>query len=853
VLSWACSATALAAITACGGGGGGGDNTPPANAAPTISIDTPTASQTFASGAAIAIAATAADSDGTITKVEFFADGTKIGEDTTAPYSFNWTGATAGAHTITASAIDDAGATALSASRSITVSAPPSPPPPPPPPPANQLPTTSITSPATGFKPNAPAAVALAATAADADGTIAKVEFFRVNPAAPVFDATTLVGQATAVGTPPSYQFTTSALAAGTYNFVARATDNAGGVGTSASVQVIVNALPTVSITAPAANAVVQVGSTVTLRANAADTDGSVAKVEFFNGTTLLGQGTRVGTTNEYTYAWASFPAGPKSVTARATDNDNATQTTASLALNANGQPTVTLDDPTAGTNAPTTLVLAAAATDADGTIASVQFFNGTTLLGSGTFDAATSRYRLSVPIGATQNGTYTITARATDNNGGITTTASKSVTIAANVPPVATMTSAATFTLPATVLLTATASDSDGIAKVEFFNGTTKLGEDTTAPYTFTWTAATAGTYSITARATDTVGSVGNSAAQSVTVNPDSAGMWSALTAEQRAGITTAPDVAIDDQYTDAVNVMTALGVTQYIPSFAPAMGFAARRLAEFIPTTTAPITCPGGGTVSAAANGANLLLNYNNCVIDGFTFFGGAGMGTYVHIDTTTPAPPFVHPSAACLGTYSTAAPAGYRCAIPSSVDYFPAEDRLALSGLRVTGNGAPEPGGESYPRNAYSNTGVDCSGTGASKVCLTNVNNNHLWGTNVSWAGWTPGTLLPATSPLYATDDTYIVNGTYRSLYTGAAARNIRFEAMTNNSGRAVVYGSNGYSVATRLAPSAPGVERLSIVRTIVTQVTGGPPVGTSPAVIASCSVSAAQGEWVCVPAL
>ena len=33
------------------------------------------------------------------------------------------------------------------------------------------------------------------------------------------------------------------------------------------------------------------------------------------------------------------------------------------------------------------------------------------------------------------------------------------------------------------------TASDSDGtVAKVEFFNGTTKLGQDTTAPYGFTW-----------------------------------------------------------------------------------------------------------------------------------------------------------------------------------------------------------------------------------------------------------------------------------------------------------------------------------------------------------------------------
>ena len=65
-----------------------------------------------------------------------------------------------------------------------------------------------------------------------------------------------------------------------------------------------------------------------------------------------------------------------------------------------------------------------------------------------------------------------------------------------------------ATFTAPATVNLAATASDTDGtVAKVEFFNGATKLGEDTTAPYSFTWSGVAAGTYTLTARATDDLG----------------------------------------------------------------------------------------------------------------------------------------------------------------------------------------------------------------------------------------------------------------------------------------------------------------------------------------------------------
>ena len=56
-----------------------------------------------------------------------------------------------------------------------------------------------------------------------------------------------------------------------------------------------------------------------------------------------------------------------------------------------------------------------------------------------------------------------------------------------------------------AALTLTATATDSDGrVNKVEFYNGATKLGEDTNAPYQLSWTPTAAGTATLTARATD-------------------------------------------------------------------------------------------------------------------------------------------------------------------------------------------------------------------------------------------------------------------------------------------------------------------------------------------------------------
>ncbi len=77
-----------------------------------------------------------------------------------------------------------------------------------------------------------------------------------------------------------------------------------------------------------------------------------------------------------------------------------------------------------------------------------------------------------------------------------------------------------ATVTAPASIAITATASDSDGtVAKVEFYNGGTLLGSDTSSPYAYTWGNVAAGTYSLTAKATDNAGAVTMSAARSITV----------------------------------------------------------------------------------------------------------------------------------------------------------------------------------------------------------------------------------------------------------------------------------------------------------------------------------------------
>jgi fibronectin type 3 domain-containing protein len=77
--------------------------------------------------------------------------------------------------------------------------------------------------------------------------------------------------------------------------------------------------------------------------------------------------------------------------------------------------------------------------------------------------------------------------------------------------------------TVSGTTTLTATASDDSGtVSKVEFYNGTTLLGTDTTSPYSFSWNTTTVanGSKTITAKAYDPSGNVGTSSVITVTVN---------------------------------------------------------------------------------------------------------------------------------------------------------------------------------------------------------------------------------------------------------------------------------------------------------------------------------------------
>lgn len=271
------------------------------NAAPTVSITSPTNGSSFITGSVVSIAATAADADGSVASVQFFVDGVSLSTDNTAPYTASYT-STAGTHSLTARATDNSGAQTTSSAISINIA-------------NNPPPTVAITSPANGASFITGTVVPISATAAD-DGSVASVEFF-VDGVSQGVDNTA----------PYAANYTSTA---GNHNLTARATDNLGAQATSAVVAISVanNPAPTVSITSPSNGSSFVAGTVVSITANASD-NGSVASVEFFV------DGVSVGLDNTSPYA-ASYTSvlGVHSLTARATDNLGAQTTSTAVSVN---------------------------------------------------------------------------------------------------------------------------------------------------------------------------------------------------------------------------------------------------------------------------------------------------------------------------------------------------------------------------------------------------------------------------------------------------------------------------------------------------------------------------------------
>lgn len=230
------------------------------NEAPVCSITSPLNNALFNVVDTIPIEATVTD-DGIIMLVEFFDGATKIGEDDMAPYSFNWVGASIGAHTLTIKATDSYDAFTVSAPVTITINAPP---------------TCTLISPLDGFVYFEPTSILLEAIATDDDDNVSLVEFY-INAV--------LVGS----DNMSPYTFTFNSPPNDNYILTAKAIDTRNGMTISAPVTGIVNDPPTCAIMDPFNGEIFYDPALVPFIVSATDATDNVAYVEFFLDSVSLG------------------------------------------------------------------------------------------------------------------------------------------------------------------------------------------------------------------------------------------------------------------------------------------------------------------------------------------------------------------------------------------------------------------------------------------------------------------------------------------------------------------------------------------------------------------------------------
>ena len=275
------------------------------------------------------------------------------------------------------------------------------------------------------------------------------------------------------------------------------------------------NLPPLVSIVSPTNGSVFYTPVTLSLIARASDSDDTVTNVEFFAGTTDLGEGHPIvldppGVNGVvglvYFLSWPSVPAGNYALTAVAADSQGASTISAPANISVlpgppptNLPPVVRITSPANGAafRAPVAVPIFAYAKDPDGYVASVEFLDGTNSLGLGHRVTAVPPPLPPCPIQPpiliivptnywelvwtnAAPGSHTLTAKATDNGGFATVSGPVNVTILPPLPP--------STNRPPLISIVAT----DPIA-VEGTNCWSWLGLATAAPTWANWIATAA------------------------------------------------------------------------------------------------------------------------------------------------------------------------------------------------------------------------------------------------------------------------------------------------------------------------------------------------------------------------
>ena len=327
------------------------------------------------------------------------------------------------------------------------------------------------------------------------------------------------------VAAPYSVSWNTTTATNGNHILTARARDASGNNTTSTGINIVVdNNAPTVNITAPVAGTI---SGIVNIDATASDNNGIVGVQFLLNGNNLGAEDLSA----PYSFSWNTLTVADGNYTLTVKARDAAGNITTSLPVIVNVVnhaadsqfPTVNITSPSPG-EVLGTINITADASDNTGVVG-VQFLLNGNNIGAEDLSAP---YSVSWNTLNTTNGSYTITAKARDAAGNVTTSADVVVTV--NNPPdtelpVVNVTAPSAGNVSGTINLTANASDNAGVVGVQFQLDGNDLGtEDVSSPYSVSWNSKSVanGTYTLTARARDAAGNTGTSADVIITVNND-------------------------------------------------------------------------------------------------------------------------------------------------------------------------------------------------------------------------------------------------------------------------------------------------------------------------------------------
>jgi hypothetical protein len=346
----------------------------PSNQLPTVSITAPVNNASLLAPASINITANASDADGTISSVAFFNGATLIGTDATAPYEFNWTNVAAGTYLITAVATDNEGGVTTSSAVTVIVESTPS----------FKLQGESACSvdgvlnenTNTGFNGtgyvnvnNAIGSKATWAIASSAGGNVNMTIRYANGTTANrnmslVVNGVTQIASVTFEGTGVWTTWNTAVVQISVSqgnNIVTLTSLTADGGPNidelsfgSESISAgqcnanPANVPPVVSLTSPVNGGIYTAPASIQLSATATDSDGSVSKVEFYNGSEIISS----VLTAPYEFNWTNVVPGTYFITAKATDDQGAVTESAPVTITVNPVITSIYDNLHAGSKA---------------------------------------------------------------------------------------------------------------------------------------------------------------------------------------------------------------------------------------------------------------------------------------------------------------------------------------------------------------------------------------------------------------------------------------------------------------------------------------------------------------------